>query len=102
MERWWSLVAALAFAVGAFVSAWIQRRRTRRLRRDSLKPGAIVLVNLGDGTQLVARILSRGVSHFWIELPPGDARWWVPVSAVEPASERTARGVAFKRPLPGL
>jgi hypothetical protein len=94
------LVGALGFAVAAFVSAWVQRRRARHLLRDSLKPGAIVLVSTGDGRRLVARILSRGIAHYWIELPPGDARWWVPVSAVKPAPERAARGVAFKRPFP--
>jgi len=90
MERFWSLMVGVSFGVAAVVSWYVQRRRARRARLESLKAGAIVFVQAGDGRRLVARVLSRGVSHFWIELPPGDARWWVPIAAVEPAPEGAA------------
>lgn len=90
MERLWSLLVGLGFGVAAVVTWAMQRRRARRARVERLTAGALVFVQAGDGRRLVARVLSRGVSHFWIELPPGDARWWVPVSAVEPAPEGAA------------
>src|SRR4051812_11836852 len=101
MERLWSFWCLLAFGGGVLMGFVLQRQRSRRVRREALRPGAFVLVNLGDGKRMVARVLSRGASHFWIELPPGDARWWVPISAVEPAPQRVVRQApAFKRPLP--
>src|SRR5690349_14645384 len=85
MERLWSLVIGLLFGVLAIVTWRVVRLRWERTRLERLTAGALVFVHAGDGQRLVARVLSRGVSHFWIELPPGDARWWVPISAVEPA-----------------
>lgn len=103
MDRLWSLLAGLAFGVLAIVAWQVQRRRVQRARVNRLKAGAIVFVLAGDGQRLVARVLSRGVSHFWIELPPGDARWWVPVSAVEPAPEGAAlASPSFEPPHRGL
>jgi hypothetical protein len=67
------------------------RARVKREQRDALHPGSVVLVHTPDRKKLVATVLSRGPSHFWIELPPGDARWWVPVTAVEPAPEDAVR-----------
>lgn len=63
------------------------RERARRDRPAVLEPGSLVLVRTPDHKQLVATVLSRGPSHFWIELMPGDARWWVPATAVEPAPD---------------
>jgi len=63
------------------------RARVRVEQRALLQPGSVVLVRTPDRKQLVATVLSRGASHFWIELAPGDARWWVPATAVEPAPE---------------
>jgi hypothetical protein len=67
--------------------AW-GRSRQKRDQRDELGPGALVLVRTPDRKTLVATVRSRGPSHFWIELPPGDTRFWVPATAVEPAPER--------------
>jgi hypothetical protein len=67
------------------------RTRVKREQREALHPGSVVLVHTPDRKKLVATVLSRGPSHFWIELAPGDARWWVPVTAVEPAPEDTVR-----------
>jgi hypothetical protein len=98
MERLWSLIVGLVLGVLSVVTWQVQRRRAERARLERLKPGAVVFVHAGDGKRLVARILSRGVSHFWIELPPGDARWWVPVSAVEPAPEGAVfESASFRR-----
>ena len=94
MERLWSLIVGLLFGVLAIVTGHVVRQRGQRARLERLTAGAIVFVHAGDGQRLIARVLSRGVSHFWIELPPGDARWWVPISAVEPAPE----GAAFASP----
>ncbi|HEV8549900.1 MAG TPA: hypothetical protein VGQ57_12745 [Polyangiaceae bacterium] len=101
MERLWSFWCLLAFGGGILLGWALERQRSRQARRETLRPGAFVLVNTGDGKRVVARVLSRGVSHYWIELPPGGARWWVPVAAVEPAPRRVVRQApAFKRPLP--
>lgn len=86
------VVILLVGLAGAFV-AWrlSVRARVKREQRDALHPGSVVLVHTPDRKKLVATVLSRGPSHFWIELPPGDARWWVPVTAVEPAPEEAVR-----------
>jgi len=86
------VVILLVGLAGAFV-AWRMsvRARIKREQRDALHPGSVVLVHTPDRKKLVATVLSRGPSHFWIELPPGDARWWVPVTAVEPAPEDAVR-----------
>jgi len=88
---------------GAFV-AWrtTVRARIKREQRDALHPGSVVLVHTPDRKKLLATVLSRGPSHFWIELPPGDARWWVPVTAVEPAPEgaRLEAELFRRTPLP--
>jgi hypothetical protein len=82
----------------AFGARW--RRALRRARLRALAPGAIVIVRTPDRRRLVARVVSRGPSHFWIELPPGDARWWVPSTAVEPASANEIfEAAAFRRPI---
>jgi hypothetical protein len=91
----WALV--IAFGFGAMVTYWVlDRRSAQRAQLDALGPGAIVFVRTSDGQRLLARVISRGPSHFWIELTPGDARWWVPATAVEPASERAKRAGWFK------
>jgi hypothetical protein len=88
----------VAFGVMAGLGAW-WRRAVRRARVEALAPGALVRVRTPDGCRLLARVVSRGPSHFWIELPPGDARWWVPATAVEPAGRNAPRdAVPFKRP----
>jgi hypothetical protein len=80
------------FLVGV-LAAWRAslRARVKDEQRKALKPGSVVLVRTPDRKQLVATVLSRGASHFWIELMPGDARWWVPATAVEPAPADTVR-----------
>ena len=80
--------AVILLLVGA-LTAWrgTVRARVKVEQRAQLQPGSVVLVRTPDRKRLVATVLSRGASHFWIELMPGDARWWVPASAVEPASE---------------
>lgn len=84
--------AAVLVLLGVFATwAWSSRRVERERRRGSLRPGSIVLVRTPDRKQLVAQVISRGPSHFWIELEPGDTRWWVPESAVEPAPELVVR-----------
>jgi hypothetical protein len=78
----------IVFLAG-LLAAWRSqvRARVRQVQRDALQPGSVVLVRTQDRKQLVATVLSRGTSHFWIELAPGDARWWVPATAVTPAPE---------------
>jgi|SRR5689334_19793104 hypothetical protein len=95
--------AVVVFLVGAFV-LWrtTVRARVRREQREALQPGSVVYVRTPDRKMMVATVLSRGPSHFWIELLPGDARWWVPATAVEPAPEEAVRETALIRraPLP--
>ncbi len=87
--------------VGALI-AWRTsvRARVKREQREALHPGSVVLVHTPDRKKLVATVLSRGPSHFWIELAPGDARWWVPVTAVEPAPEDAVTEVLRRTPQP--
>jgi len=88
-----SVVFILLLAGSGGLAAWRMsvRARIKREQREALHPGSVVLVHTPDRKKLVATVLSRGPSHFWIELPPGDARWWVPVTAVEPAPEDAVR-----------
>jgi len=80
--------AVIALVVGFLAWRAVARERVRPERPPaSLEPGSLVLVRTPDHKQLVATVLSRGPSHFWIELMPGEARWWVPATAVEPAPE---------------
>jgi hypothetical protein len=80
--------AVIAILMGLLAWRASARERTRRERPPAaLEPGSLVLVRTPDQKQLVATVLSRGASHFWIELTPGEARWWVPATAVEPATE---------------
>ena len=79
IELWTVVVTVLAGSV-----LFLRMRALRRKRRAELSAGALVFVCTPDKKRLIARILSRGVSHAWIELAPGDARWWVPASALEP------------------
>jgi hypothetical protein len=88
--------AVTVLVLGCFV-AWraTARERVKREQLEALEPGAFVLVRTPDHKQLLARVLSRGPSHFWIELMPGETRWWVPASAVEPAPEHSVRNPAL-------
>jgi hypothetical protein len=83
---------AIVFFFG-LIAAWRSqvRSRVKHAQREALQPGSVVLVRTPDRKQLVATVLSRGKSHFWIELSPGDARWWVPATAVEAAPEAVVR-----------
>lgn len=78
------MVIVLLLACGAALRALVQAVR-RRDKRDELSPGSVVLVRTPERKTLLATVRSRGPSHFWIELPPADARFWVPASAVRPA-----------------
>jgi hypothetical protein len=85
-------VILLLGLAGGFVAWRLSiRARVKREQREALHPGSVVLVHTPDRKKLVATVLSRGPSHFWIELAPGDARWWVPVTAVEPAPDDAVR-----------
>jgi hypothetical protein len=99
MSLW---TAAVAFSVGAFAAwVWSSLRADRQRRRAALGRGSIVLVRTPDHQQLVARVLSRGPSHFWLELEPGDTRCWVPETAVDPAPEPIVRRwLAVRQELP--
>jgi len=81
-ELWTVAVAVLAVLLGIVLLG--RSGVVRRRRRTELAAGALVFVCTPDKKRLIARILSRGPSHAWIELAPGDARFWVPASAVEP------------------
>lgn len=81
LELWTEVVAVLAGSLGSVLL--LRARAARRQRRVELSAGALVFVCTPDKKRLIARILSRGSSHVWIELAPGDARWWVPASAIE-------------------
>ena len=101
-----SVVVFVLLGLAGALVAWRAsvRSRIRREQRDALHPGSVVLVHTPDRKKLVATVLSRGPSHFWIELAPGDARWWVPVTAVEPAPEDAVRETEYlmrHRPEPG-
>jgi hypothetical protein len=93
--------AVVVFLVGAFI-IWRTsvRARVRREQREALQPGSVVYVRTPDRKMMVATVLSRGPSHFWIELLPGDARWWVPATAVEPAPEAAVRETELVRRAP--
>ena len=80
-------VIVLLFLCGSAWRAWLKARQ-RREKCDELEPGSLVLVRTPDRKTIVATVHSRGPSHFWIELLPGDTRFWVPASAVEPAPKR--------------
>lgn len=84
-EIWTAAVTLAAGMLGAFVFA--RSRRARRERHAALGPGDLVFVTTPDRKRLIARVIARGKSHFWIELTPGDARWWVPATAVEAVPE---------------
>jgi len=81
------LGTAVIVILVALAIAWrlVAQARTKREQREALQPGSVVFVRTPDRKMMVATVLSRGPSHFWIELMPGDARWWVPATAVEPA-----------------
>ena len=85
------IVISLGLLSGFVAWRFSVRARVKREQREALHPGSVVLVHTPDRKKLVATVLSRGPSHFWIELAPGDARWWVPVTAVEPAPEDAVR-----------
>lgn len=97
-----SVVFILSVGLAGLLVAWrmSMRARIKREQRDALHPGSVVLVHTPDRKKLVATVLSRGPSHFWIELPPGDARWWVPVNAVEPAPDAAVRETEGLRRMP--
>lgn len=91
-------MAAVALTAGiAGVLGLGRVRSARRARRAALSAGALVFVCTSDNKRLIARILSRGAQHFWIELAPGDARWWVPASAIEPMPEFLAERLERER-----
>jgi len=87
-------VILLVVVVGG--TAYVQSHGARQKRQAALDVGAIVFVRTPDRKRLIARVIARGPSHFWIELAPGDARWWVPATAVEPAPARVVEQ-AMKR-----
>jgi hypothetical protein len=93
--------AVVVLIVGAFI-AWrtTVHARVRREQRAALQPGSVVFVRTPDRKMMVATVLSRGPSHFWIELLPGDARWWVPATAVEPAPPDAVRETQVLRRTP--
>ena len=86
------LAVIVLFLLGVTWRA-LSKLRGQRAGARQLEPGSLVLVHTPDHQTLVATVSSRGASHFWIELLPGETRW-VPATAVEPAPERT--------PHPGL
>jgi hypothetical protein len=81
------LAAFVSFLLAVTRRTWTKLRAQRDGTR-ALEPGSLVLVHTPDHQTLVATVSSRGASHFWIELLPGETRW-VPATAVEPAPERT-------------
>jgi hypothetical protein len=81
-ELWTAVVTVLVGLLGLVLL--LLNRAARRKRTAELPAGALVFVLTPDKKRLIARILSRGTSHAWIELAPGDARFWVPASALEP------------------
>src|SRR4051812_5121689 len=93
-ELWIAIVVAIGMAG---VVLLVQARAGRRARRAALAVGALVFVCTPDKKRLVARIISRGASHCWIELAPGDARWWVPASAIEPVPRFLAERIERER-----
>ena len=82
------MAAFVSFLFGVTRRTWSKLRSQRDGTRQ-LEPGSLVLVHTPDHQTLVATVSSRGASHFWIELLPGETRW-VPATAVEPAPERSA------------
>lgn len=93
-------VIALLLLCGTAWRSWRRARAVRRKKHAELQPGSLVLVRTPDRKTLVATVRSRGPSHFWIELLPGDTRFWVPASAVEPAPERSVRENALFKSTP--
>jgi hypothetical protein len=89
-------IAMVTLVLVAVVRLFMRRRSRLQARIDALGPGALVFVRTLDGERLLARVISRGPSHFWIQLWPGDARWWVPSTAVVPAPERSRALAPFK------
>lgn len=81
------LALFVSFLLGVSLRA-LSKLRSRRGATPRLEPGSLVLVHTPDHQTLVATVSSRGASHFWIELLPGETRW-VPATAVEPAPEST-------------
>src|SRR4051794_12292364 len=81
------LAAFVSFLLGVTRRTW-SKLRSRRDGTRQLEAGSLVLVHTPDHQTLVATVSSRGASHFWVELLPGETRW-VPATAVEPAPERT-------------
>lgn len=99
ISLWTAAVVLFLSALGTWV--WSAQRFERERRRGELRRGSIVLVRTPDHKQLVARVISRGPSHFWIEIEPGDTRWWVPETAVDPAPMPVVRRwLAFRQELP--
>jgi hypothetical protein len=86
----------VALVLVVLVRLFVRRRSRLQARIDALGPGALVFVRTLDGERLLARVISRGPSHFWIQLWPGDARWWVPSTAVVPAPERSRAMTPFR------
>lgn len=97
-----ALGTAVIVVIVTLVAVWRTSTlaRSKREQREALQPGSVVLVRTPDRKMLVATVLSRGPSHFWIELMPGDARWWVPATAVEPAPESAVRETRVLRQAP--
>jgi hypothetical protein len=89
-------IAAVVLVSGVVIGLIVSRRAVQKGRLDALGPGDIVFVCTPDRQRLLARVIARGPSHFWIELSPGDARWWVPVTAVEPAPKRSSGRAWFR------
>jgi hypothetical protein len=92
-------VMGLLLVCGTAWRAW-SKARARRKKQKQLEPGSVVLVHTPDQKTVVATVRSRGPSHFWIELLPGDARFWVPATAVEPAPEHAVRERAHFKSTP--
>jgi hypothetical protein len=95
IELWTAVVTVLAGSLAGILL--LRARAARRRRRVELSEGALVFVCTPDKKRLIARILSRGSSHAWIELAPGDARWWVPASAIEPVPKCLAARLERER-----
>lgn len=96
MTDLWTTAVTMAAGLAGVLGA-LRMRAARRARRAALSVGALVFVSTPDKRRLIARILSCGASHYWIELAPGDARWWVPASAVEPVPKFLAARLERKR-----
>src|SRR3954470_15686079 len=95
IELWTAVVTVLAGSLGGVLL--LRARAARRKRRLELSAGALVFVCTPDKKRLIARILSRGSSHAWIELAPGAQRGWVPASAIEPVPKFLAARLERER-----